>query len=47
VCERKREVAGEWRKIDSEEFYNLIFTKYLGQLNQSMRWFDYVARVWT
>jgi hypothetical protein len=26
---------------------NLIFTKYLGQLNQSMRWFGYVACVWT
>jgi len=28
VSERKREVAGEWRKIEGGEIYNLIFTKY-------------------
>jgi hypothetical protein len=37
VSEYKREVAGEWRKIYSEELYKLNFYQILGQLNQSMR----------
>jgi len=36
---RKEEVAGNWRRLDNEELYNLYWSNVAGMKLRSVRWF--------